>query len=248
MAKENLKKFRVLYNKLDEAIAHKTKTYKRMPFLQKLHKFLDRYPSFQERKNEIKMIHSLRNVIIHEEIYDEEIATPTDSFLKKIRDLIKAIENPQTAIDIATQSIYSCEPADFIIEIVKIMSEKAFSQVPVFKNKDERSGFLGAVSESTITSLVAERGEAKQGVICMKDSMTISNVLNLIKNPRNQTWEFVPKNIDVLKVQRKFLYKSFNNFSIDKEKLGVLFVTKSGQRNEKIEGLITAWDLSKIKT
>jgi hypothetical protein len=43
-----------------------------------------------------------------------------------------------------------------------------------------------------------------------------------------------------------FQTKTFSDAALENSRLGVVFVTKTGRREEKMLGLITAWDLSKI--
>ena len=40
--------------------------------------------------------------------------------------------------------------------------------------------------------------------------------------------------------------KDLTAFIKEKKRLGAIFLTQTGQKNEKIHGIITAWDLPKI--
>jgi len=51
-----------------------------------------------------------------------------------------------------------------------------------------------------------------------------------------------PRDMDALEIKEKF-----GDFIKDGKRLGVLFVIQNGKEGEGILGLITAWDLGKIK-
>lgn len=242
----NIKEFRILYNRLDEILSSKVKELKKMSFVQKLNKYADQYPSYSFLKNEIRLIHDLRNVIIHEEKYREDITIPTDSFLKRINEIIKIIENPQTAIDIASMDIYSCNPDDRIIDVIDVMAEKIYGQVPVFSDKENLKGLIGVFAEACIIALLGRKERGSKKGILLEESAKIGDILELIKIPINECWDFVPKDLDVYKVQKLFHTKTFKDARLKDARLGVLFVTESGNPSEKVQGIITTWDLSKI--
>jgi CBS domain-containing protein len=248
MKTASLKQFRILYNELDQALAEKSKLPKRAPFVQKLKKFIKRYPSFEERKEDIRNIHELRNILIHEEKHPEDTLVPTTTYLNRIENLIKAIRKPQIAIDIASKNIFGCGLNDKILDIIHVMADKIYSQVPVFENKDERIGFKGIISESIVTSLLGgTKTKFVTEKLCINKNAKVSDIENLVKKPIKDCWAFIPKNMDAYKVRQMFQIVTFDNAKQVRARLGVLFVTKTGRKDEKIEGIITAWDLSKIK-
>lgn len=243
---ENLKEFRVLYNKLDDLLSQKSDYKEEIAFTQKLKKFIQIYPSYEWLKSEIKQIHDLRNVLVHEEKYQENIAIPTDSLLKRLKGIIKTIQNPQTALDIASTEIYSCEPSDRIIDVIKVMADKLYSVVPVFTNKKESKEFLGVFSESSLMCIVGKKEEVFCKNFSINSGLLIKDILDIIEKPIRESWAFISATYDVLKIQKLFHTQTFENASQPNSRLGVLFVTKNGKKDEEILGLITAWDLSKI--
>lgn len=247
MTVSNLKKFRIYYNKLDDLLEEKTKIKRHGSFIQKLNQFLKEHPSFSWLKEEIRLIHDLRNVIIHEEKYKQDIAIPTESFLHKISQIIQTIERPQTAFDISSQRVFKCEPNDKLKDVVDTMSKNHYSVVPVFEKKRECRNFLGVFSENVLVTIASDCGEYRDNNFWLPNITTIKDVLEYVKAPIRESWDFIARDTDVYNVQQLFHTKTFTNAALEKSRLGVLFVTKNGSPDEKFLGLITPWDLSKIE-
>lgn len=241
----NVKKFRALYNKLDELISERVGIYKKQSFIQKLKKFMYKYPSYEWLKSEIRLIHDLRNVLIHEEKEKEDVAIPTDTFIKMIEGILITLSKPQTAYDISSKKVFGCDPNDKVIDVVKVMAEKIYTRVPVFRNKKDCTGFIGVFSANSLARILV--GESVSGTIEDFANKTISDIIESVKTPISESWDFVQEDMDVFKVQSMFQTKVYDNALLEKSRLGVLFVTKSGKRDDRITGLITAWDLSKVE-
>lgn len=247
MPQENIKKFRILYNKLDETLSAKTKLFKKMSFIQKLNKFMQRYPSYEWLKEEIRLAHDLRNVLIHEEKFKQDIAIPTDAYLEKIGGILTTLESPQSAIDISSKELYCCDPNDSILDVVGEMVKKIYSQVPVFEDKIHRKGFIGVFSETCLMHLLGTVGhESLERGLCLASNAKVADILHIVKTPINESWQFVSKDTDVYKIKEMFNTLTFHNAAIPNSRLGVLFVTENGKVEEEVLGIITSWDLSKI--
>lgn len=247
MPKSNLKKFRILYNKLDELLSTRTHLLKKMSFIQKLNKFMQEYPSYAWLKDEVRLIHDLRNVIIHEEKHRQDIAIPTEAFLKRVEEILTILENPQTALDIASTELFCCDPNDRILEVVQMMVKEIYSQVPVLEDKKSRKGFIGVFSETCLTHLLGSVGSKTflKG-LALNEKAKVGEMLELVKKPINQSWDFTSKDTDVYKIKEMFHTRTFDNAAIPNSRLGSLFVTESGRKDEELLGIITTWDLSKI--
>lgn len=245
MEANNLKEFRVTYNQLDSLLAEKTGFNKRSPFMQRLKEFMKMYPTYQWLQGDIKEIHNLRNLLIHEEQFRNDMVIPTDALIKRIKGIIHVISNPQTALDIATKDIYCCDPECSVLEIVSVMAEKIFSQVPVFEDQENNEGFLGVFSESVVTYLVGKRRNVNEAVI--SSTLKMKDIIDVIKNPIKDGWDFIPQDMDVFEIQKMFRTKIVKNTELPNARLGVVFITETGKPEEKMLGLITPWDLSKIR-
>ena len=63
-----------------------------------------------------------------------------------------------------------------------------------------------------------------------------------IKNRNNEYFEFVSANTNAFLIKKWFTEAVKN-----RKRLGAVFVTTNGQQDGKLLGIITAWDLPRIK-
>lgn len=244
MPNTNLKEFRVLYNKLDDIISRGIKLDSRGSFIQKLNKYVKIHPSYDWLRDEIRLIHDLRNVIVHEEKYKQDVAIPTATFLHKIKQIIMTLEQPQTALDIASKNVFHANLDDKLVDIVSVMAKKLYSVVPVF---DERKRcFTGVFSESVLMQLFSSKLESFEEGYKPTGVETMRDIRVFIEKPVRESWQFISKDTDVYIIQRMFHSMTYENASQKLSRLGVLFVTETGRCSDKLLGIITAWDLSKI--
>jgi CBS domain-containing protein len=231
-------KFIKLFNQLEEILEQKSGKEKYEGFGVKLFEASIKDKRLDGMKSVIKRVNDLRNIIDHENKYIDkaEIAIPCDWVIEDLEHIIDELTNPQRARDIATKNVHSCSPDESISKVIKEMSEKTFTHVPVLSD----GKFIGLLTESAILNWLGDKAEDGGFVLVEK---TIKELEKYYKDDsRNDYCLFVSKEMDVLDVKEKF-----TNFIKDGRRLGVLFVTQNGKESEKIIGLITAWDLGKIK-
>ena len=185
----------------------------------------------------------MRNALVHEyEGKKREVGTPTAWTINRLKKLIKAIKKPPKALDIAVRKshIYFCYLNSQVSEVLKQMAKNTYTHVPVL---DEKEKFVGVFSES---SVVAWLGLSWRERALRLQDVKIKDLLPYIKKPINDFWEFIPRDMDVYSIKEKFHTATLRKVGKTFQRLGVLFVTEHGRPDEKIIGLITAWDLYKV--
>lgn len=229
-----------LFNQLEKILECETKKYDYDSFNSKLEEFCRKYPKYNNFKSNLKQINKTRNALIHEYI-NTELAIPSNWSIQIIKTVLKNLKNPPTALIIATtQGIYICKPESLISNVIKKMAENTYTHVPVI----DKGQFMGVFSE---TSLVVWLGKKAENNGFLLEETKIKDILQYIKEPINDFWEFIPRNMDVYQIKEKFYQATLEKKGRTFKRLGVLFVTENGKQNEKILGIITAWDLQKIK-
>jgi len=178
----------------------------------------------------------LRNAIVHKSSAGERpIADPYPETVAEIEKLYDIIVKPQTAFDLAVKPVHNCDTSNRVIDVVKIMKEKIYTQIPIL---DEKGDFAGIFSESTLVKWLAD-SVVNNGFIL--EAASIADVQKYLDQDDDKfnTYKFVAREMNIFDVKDMFL-DSINK----KERLGAIFVTQNGLKTEKILGIITAWDLS----
>lgn len=236
----NSENFLKIYNELDDFMR------------KKLNKVDEEFPSehnklivalfeknkiYKKDKNSLISFARLRNAIVHnpKEKGIEAIAEPHDNVLAEYKKISNKIQNPPKALDtiaIKKDYIFKIEMEDRLLDVVKNMNEKIYTCAPVIENNK----VIGIFSENVIFSYMVEHEE----FLIEKDAKIKEfEKFISIQNNKNEYFEFVSRNTLVIDVEEMFIKGLKNN-----KRLGLVFITESGKKTEKILGLISAWDVA----
>ena len=192
-------------------------------------------PAVREYANDLREFAELRNAIVHAPT-GKIIAEVFSSTVEKFKKIYKRIKTPLKAYEIASRPVYCCDLDDSLSLQIKVMRRKTYTHVPVYHG----DLFIGVLSESSIFNWLSDltRLDLDFNKLKVKD---IKKYLS-IQNRPNEYFKFVSKHANA------YLIKQWFNESIrENKRLGAVFVTQTGAKDEKILGIITAWDLPRIK-
>lgn len=209
-------KFLKLFNQLEEILAQISGKSKFANFDSKLDSACRNSGRLNVMRSKIGWMAELRNVLIHENKFVDksEIAIPCEWVIEELENIISSLTNPQNAFSIATQNIYSCDPNDPIAKVIKEMSAKTFTHVPVISDNQ----FLGLLTESAILAWLGDKA-VDEGFIL--EEKTIKELEKYYKNSSiNDYYQFIPRDMDAFEVKERF-----TDFIKDGKRSGVLFVT-----------------------
>lgn len=181
---------------------------------------------------ELDYLRELRNIIVHEKIKDcNYIVAPHPYIIERIRHIRLDIENPPTAFKkYAITNVFTADINDEILEIMKVMKEKAFTHIPIYNE----GKLVGIFSEYVLFNVILEQNE----IISTNETFkTIEKYLNEYDEGIEQ-FEFLNINTDIFTVYELF-EKAVNN-----HKRLTVFFTDNAKENGKILGIITAWDIT----
>jgi hypothetical protein len=177
----------------------------------------------------------LRNAIVHKTT-GQPIAEPHSEVVTAIKDLYRSLSNPPMASSLAAKPVYSCRTADRLIDVIFKMKQNFYSMVPVYHDHH----FVGVMSDH---SLVLWMGSLKKGENVDLNTQTIGGLQDYFghEDDKYSGYRFIKPDTDIYTVRDFFL-----SFISEKKRLGAVFITPSGNSQQEILGIITAWDMSKI--
>lgn len=95
---------------------------------------------------------------------------------------------------------------------------------------------IGIFSENTLLNYIANKGD----VLLEKDAKIREFIEYLPFDKHNSEYfDFVSKNASLIEVEELFQEELKEH-----RRLGVVFITENGRSNQKILGIITAWDMA----
>lgn len=175
----------------------------------------------------------IRNAIVHKST-GKPIVEPNNEVLEKMQQIYQELSHPPQAKSIAASPVFTCTTKTPLLDVIKKMNSNFYTSIPVYHDEQ----FVGVFSDHSITKWLAH----ESGVIDLSE-MYISQLQDFFDKPDSKfnSYQFMSTQTDVFSVRQAFIA-----FTEDKKRLGAIFITKTGNKNEKIQGIITAWDLPKI--
>ena len=145
--------------------------------------------------------------------------------------ILNQLINPPTAFSMCTKAkdMFFAYLDMRLIDCVKKMHDYNYSYMPV-RSKDKTVGVLSGDSVFTYMR--------KNATTTIHKNFLISDLGDSIKNHIDERYSFVEKNMPLHEI-----VDMYTNDIQDGKRLGAVFVTKTGNENEKILGMISAWDL-----
>jgi len=192
-------------------------------------------PILEYERDIIGDLVALRHVIVHKD-RDKYLAEINDIAFEKLEKIIRYLEKPPSVKDYFACDVYTVKDSEITDIVIKKMCETGYTHVPVYsKNK-----FIGVFSETSIFEWLGDNicdGNAN----FKKRSISIFN-MKYLNQPEQNFCDFIGEKTSIFDVQKRF-----ENAISKKQRIGALFITKTGKKDEKISGIVTSWDLPNIK-
>ena len=226
-------KFISLFKKLERLVSDKSSLPKETSISKKLSELTGENNVFGFYKKDIQRLTELRNVIIHGSVEDgRAIAEPHDEIISKLEEIVEKIENPPRVYPEFHSKIETIETEIQISVALDKMYEGDYSQLPVLENEN----FVDLLTSDTIVRWIAANKEEGGYLL---ENVTIREVLTYKEFDEN--YKFISRNttlIEALKVFEEVEYK--------KQPLDALLITNDGKKEQKLLGIITHYDVSRM--
>lgn len=235
----NQDNFLTLYNEMDELLRKKYKVQNRsysviLTFIQSLTS--SGIPEYQKAGKKLNMIRILRNNLIHDLNYNSDnLITITDETIEFMKNIVSELKNPTNAYDICTKlSSLLCLKEGERIDIKKMVEEmckSGHSQIPFINSHNV---LLGVFSANALFAFLNDHSETSLDNLKIED---LKAYLPINKH-FSENYFFVAHNDSVEKVGNEYIERI-----IAKEKPVMMFVTKNGEPNQPILGVIVPKDI-----
>lgn len=225
----DVKEFHELFDRITRALGQENDKLKFIPFKELVK--MSTNPLVRAHQKELTNFADLRNLNAHSNDIADYFAAPHPFVLNHLREIAEKIAPKKKVFDICVKDpdIFRAQPTDPLSEISSVMIEKVYTHVPLV---DETGVISGVFSESTVFNSI--------GLVDIKSNSMIrdfNKFLSLDGRP-NEVYDFVSHNALFEEVKEKFIHP-FR----EKKRLGVVFVTDTGDKNGRLLGMVTAWDM-----
>ena len=187
-------------------------------------------------QDELMIIKQVRNINTHQrnDKYGY-VVCPNPDMNIKLKTIIDEIKNPPTIynsnICVKRQNMYCRNIDDTIEETIKVMIEKVYTHIPIFEN----DVLVGVFSENTLLDIVN-----KESAILIGKDTTFRAFQDYLKieNHSSEEFKFISRNKNIYDIE-----DIFKDYFTRNKRLGCVYITENGKENEKILGMLTAWDI-----
>ncbi len=235
--KTNFGEFITIYNELDEFMRRELNQDYWVSHSDLIRQMARKNKVFKIYMDDLLSFARLRNAIVHnpDKRYAHPIADPHDYIVEKYKKILDTVMRPAIALDtiaVTRRNIYTASLEDSALEVMKDMNKYAYSYIPII----EGERLVGVFSENTVFSYIVHTGN-----VSLEKDVKIREFCDFIPIDKHESesFEFVPRDTLVIDIEEMFA----KELKQDK-RLAVVFITDSGDPNEKLLGLVTAWDVA----
>lgn len=190
------------------------------------------------REGEILDLYALRNVYSHMQ-RGKYFASLTEHAVTLLATILEEIKNPPSTLEVFgpknSNGIYETTVSAFIKDVLRDMTENEYTHVPVWKGDT----LVGTFAYNSFFQWVNYELQSRQQPHFEKERMSDINPRYL--NGDVVRFCFVRSTDPAYEVPI-----IFENSTKQRKRLDCIFVTASGKRDEKIQALVTPWDLYKV--
>lgn len=192
----------------------------------------------KRNKDELDLIRKIRNLNTHTHKVSKEykyVIYPCPEINSKLENIINEIKNPpiiyNSKMCIKRQFMLCKTLTDNIYTTIKEMTDKLYTHIPILENEK----LIGVFSENTLLDIVN-----KKGGIIVDEETTFETIKDAIKieNHSMENFEFISKRKNIYDVE-----EIFKDYFSKHKRIGCVYITENGKKNESILGMLTAWDV-----
>jgi len=199
--------------------------------------FLERRPEYRAIKSELAYCREVRNLLTHNpKVRGQYAVEPSDEMIALLDRTIERVNNPKKAkhIWVPVRNVICKTMDDDVRPAMVEMNENSFTHIPIVRN----GVVLGVFSENTLLRFLID-----EEIVSIGSNVKFSDIEKYlpIDRHRAESFRFIGQETPVSEIEDIFADADRNA-----DRIGLIFVTNSGKKTEKLLGIISAWDIAGI--
>lgn len=187
---------------------------------------------------ELTLFREMRNLLSHHgKINGENAVMPSQASLDKLTEILEYAKNPPVALSIATpaEHLLCARHSDDLIRLLGIMDKKGYSHIPLLGPGGVLSGVF-----SVGTVFAHAKNDPSKPI----KGLQVKDLAPYLPPEKHTTEKFAFTGKDATLYELKQLFKFSGPYH---RRIVAVFVTETGDMNEKLLGMITPWDVFKAE-
>jgi CBS domain-containing protein len=199
--------------------------------------YLTRRPEFRDITGELEYCREVRNLLSHNpKVGDCYAVEPGDGMIALLDRVLEQVRHPRQAkhIWVPRERVYCCTLKDRVRPAMQRMQEKCYTHVPIVRN----GTVTGVFSENTLLMYLLDHDTVQ-----INDQLHFSELADYLplNRHRAETFRFVRPDTPVTVIEDLFAEAAKKQ-----ERIGMIFVTGSGNANGRLLGIISPQDAAAI--
>lgn len=230
MEKQNSERFLVAFNKIEKWMKGMIDRKDHVSFFTAIDLSKKEHSAIRKYEDDLREFGDLRNAIVHHRTDTEyAIAEPHTEIVELIEHIETLLSSPITVGTSFAREVHKFNSDHTLKEVLRMVRDKNFKHIPVYKD----GVFLGLLTASGIMRWLAATVEEE---FISREITTMDDILKYEKN--GNTFRFIASNTPVYEAE-----EIFRDSVASGGRLEALLITRNGERDEPLTGIITPIDL-----
>ncbi len=200
--------------------------------------YLTGQSKYKRYADDIRYCQDVRNLLSHKKkISDSFAVEPNEKMIQFVDSLINSIKNRPKCSDIQIKfkDVYWRSMSDNIKETMLLMRNKLFTHIPIL---NEDGLVIGVFDENSVFSYIAD-----EEIVSIDETLKFADIKKYLSITGREMESFVYiKASAYVEELESIIEEAFNKG----HRIGLAFVTVNGSPKDKLQGIITPWDIIKL--
>lgn len=201
-------------------------------------RYLENQNRFKAFKDEIEYCREVRNLLAHKKKINNDFAVvPSERMIEFIDTLIEKVRSRTKCLSIAIDlpHVFWQDLNGNVKDTMKMMQQKLYTHVPILEN----GVVVGVFDENSVFNYLAD-----EEIVCVDDNLTFEDIKSFLSLADREMEEFIfiGRNCYVDELEEK-IEQAFHRG----KRIGLAFITENGKATQKMQGIITPWDIISAK-
>jgi len=228
---EQIDQFLEYFNEIEKYLSNKDSS-SNLGFARLIGKYQDSDKIIRQYAGELMHLKDIRNILVHNNNY---YAVPNEFSMGKIKNIRDKIINPPRVYPLFNSKVETVNNNQPIIEVIKFMKERSYSQVPVVNDDNQ---FLDLITNNAISRWIGNLADQDRGQTVFEKA-SVKDVLDY--EEESSVFEFIARDTLIVDVIDRF-----EEAQKQGRKLEAIFITDNGSKTEKLLDILTSWDLPEM--
>jgi predicted transcriptional regulator len=225
--RELVERFEAAYNSIDRFLRKHLRREQSVPFASLVAEY-ERTHKMAADSDYLWMAAELRNVLVHRKTKSfQPVAVPTMPVVETLERICRRLTDPPLVMPRFQRAVEVVTLEESLAKVLKRVAQRGYSQFPVY----DAEQFRGLLTENGITRWLAHHVSRTMSLVEL-DEVPVRQVLP--EEEKRQNCLFVSRSSAVDDVKVLFA---------EKELLEAALITQTGDRAEKLIGIVTRWDV-----